>query len=519
MRIVLVTSIICSAVALPTIGQAADPQSPPQTSPASAPATSPTTTPAASAPSGKPQRVVLRVNRNVEVKGVVQLEDDDVIVVRDLHGENQSFAKARINQIVRLTEPQPDQTGLVIMLDGQVREGKIIEDAYDYVIVEIEGIRANIKRAAVSHVILEPTIDERYAEYKRTMDPNNHDAHLTLCRWLYEQRRYEQAKDELLALLEKVELADARRLLTLVDAHLKLKDATSSTSSPTRSGSQPAADSPDKPPKSHEFRPDQPPPQDDNHDAGPVRPADIMPSQLLTDEDVNIIRVYEIDFDHPPRVTITPDTVRELIEKYGTDPLIPANQVGRNAMFRAAADNPLQIVRLMFELRARDMYSKVQVNSEPYALNLFRRRVHDTWLINNCATSACHGSPYAGQFFLHRRDYKDDRVRYTNMLILDRLKIDPDWPLINYDRPDDSLIVQYALPRELARKPHPRVDGWKPAFNPTNARLKEDTVEWIKAMMEPRPDYPVDYQPPALGKGFMAAPPIAPDGNDDRVPR
>lgn len=526
MRIVFLISLSLVLLAMTTGGMTMSQQppvdagSPAATAPTSAPSdgasSKPATAAAASKPvnNGKPQRVVLRVNRNVEVKGVVQLEDDDIIVIQELRGENQSYAKARIGQIVRLTEPEPDQTGMVIMLDGQVREGKIIEDAYDYVIVEIEGIRANIKRSAVHHVVLEPTVDERYAEYKRTMDPNNHDAHLTLCQWLYEQRRYDLSKEELLALLEKVESSDARRLLTLVEAQIKLRDAPNAN--PRANGEGPAnGGDPSHPPRGHEFRPDDAPPEA-QPDAGPVRGADLIPTRLLTENDVNIIRVYEIDFDHPPKVTITPDTVREMIEKYGTNALIPANQTGRNAMFRAAADNPLQIVRMMFELRARDLYSKVQVNSEPHALNLFRRRVHDTWLINNCATNACHGGPFAGRFLLHRRNYKDENVRYTNLLILDRLKLDPEWPLVNYDRPEDSLIVQYALPRELARKPHPRVDGWKPAFNPTNARLKEDTIEWIAAMMQPRPSYPVEYEPPIMGR---AGGPGAPVGPDAPVPR
>jgi hypothetical protein len=125
--------------------------------------------------------------------------------------------------------------------------------------------------------------------------------------------------------------------------------------------------------------------------------------------------------------------------------------------------------------------------------------VHDTWLINNCSTTHCHGGPFAGRLFLHRRNFKDDNVRYTNLLILERLKLDPEWPLINYDKPEDSLIIQYGLPRESARKPHPRVDGWKPVFSPINQKMKGDTIEWIMAMMQPRPEYPVDYEPPKLG--------------------
>lgn len=472
------------------------PGDPPATIPSSRPGTQP------AGAKAKPERAFLRVNRNLEIKGYIELEDDNVIVVRDLQGNSHSFAKARVAQIVRLVEPQPDQSGVVVMLDGQIREGKIIEDAFDHVIIEIEGIRANLKRETVSYVLLEPTIDERYHEYKKALQPGNYDAHLTLCKWLFEQRRYQQCKEEILALLEQVDMPQARQLLNLVEAQLALQSAPAPR--PDAANSQPENTASTG---------------DDGSNSGPVRPADLLPQQLLTDQDVNLIRVYEIDFEHPPRVTITPATVRELIEKYSTSTLIPASQTGRNAMFRTAADNPLQLVRLMFELRARDMYSAVQVNSEPYALNLFRRRVHDTWLINNCATTACHGSPYSGRFFLHRRDYKDDRVRYTNLLILERLKLDPEWPLINYERPEDSLIIQYGLARDMARKPHPRVDGWKPAFNPINPRLKEEAVEWIQAMMQPRPDYPVDYEPPIVGILPHQTPTPTGDGSGTRIPR
>ncbi len=444
------------------------------------------------------QRVVLRVNRHTEVHGVIELEDNDVIVVRNRRGEVESFAKSRLLQIVRLTEPEPGQTGIVVFLDGQTREGVIIEDGYDHVVIEIEGVRAKIKRQVVSHVVLTPTVEQRYREFKASIQPGMYDAHLTLCRWLYDRREYALAKRELDELLSQVEIYEARELLRIVEAHLALlqkpaqkdktgKDETDASGSVSRQGES-ASEQSDGLGEDAAAKPR----------SGPVYPSDILPSTLISHEDVNIIRVYELDFEHPVRVTITPDTVRELIEKYGTDKLIPSTQAGRNALFRAAADRPLEIVRLMFELRAREMYPQIRVNSEPYALNLFRQRVHDTWLINTCATSRCHGGPDAGDFFLHRRNFRDERVRYTNLLILERLQLDPDWPLINYDDPEQSLIIQYGLPRDLARKPHPPVPGWKPAFSPSNRRLINDAVKWIRSMMQPRPDYPVEYEPPRL---------------------
>jgi hypothetical protein len=515
MRRTLLVSILLIGVAsgLAAIAQDAPtaPAPPPssapsETRPSSQPSTSPTTSPAKST---KGQRVVLLVNRNLEVAGHIELEDDDVIVVRDLEGKNQSFAKARVGQIVRLVQPEPGQRGVVVMRDGQTREGVIVEDDFDHVLIEIEGIRANLKRSTVSHVMLSPTVEQLYEQYKATLQPGHYDAHFRLCQWLADEKRYDLAHKELLLLLEQVEMADALQLFNIVDAQMKLrgKPVEGDAGQP---GDEHLGDAPQNGAA-----------DGDGSLAGSVRAVDLMPEQLVTKEDVNLIRVYEIDFEHQTRVTITPDTVRTLIEKYGTNDLVPASQTGRNQMFRTAADDPLQIVRLMFELRARDLYPLIQVNSEPYALNLFRRRVHDTWLINTCATNACHGSPFAGRFFLHRKNYKDDEVRFTNLLILETLQLDPNWPLINYERPEDSLIIQYALPRELARKPHPLVSGFKPAISPTNQRMKQDAIEWIEAMMQPRPEiegrpYGVEYQPPRVGG---EAPRPDPDQPPGKVPR
>jgi hypothetical protein len=390
---------------------------------------------AATRPDANSMRVILHVNRNLDVPGYLQLEDDDVIVIRTLKGEVESYPKARVLDIIRLVDPQPGQSGLVVMRDGQTREGVILQDTFDYVLMEIQGIRAKLKRDTVSHVVLQPTFDERYAQFKAGLQPGMHDAHFALCKWLTEQRRYELARQELTELLQKTDMADARRLLTIVEAQLAMSEKTGGGIGDGGNGDGAPATAPENPPAKRK--------------TGPVYLADLLPAEIISRDDVNIIRVYEIDFDHPPRVTIAPDTVRELIEKYATNKLIPASQTGRTELFRAAADRPLDVVRLMFQIAARDLYAKVQVNSEPYALNLFRQRVHDTWLINNCATTACHGGPYAGRLFLHRKNYKDDRVRYTNLLILERLKLDPEWPLINYDKPEDSLVIQYGLPRAV----------------------------------------------------------------------
>jgi hypothetical protein len=447
-----------------------------------------------SKPATTEQRVILIINRNEERPGFVVSEDEQQIVIRTPGGEEQTHPKPRVLHIVRLVDPAPGQSGMVVLRNGQTREGIIIADAFDHVLMEIEGIRAKLERSTVSHVILEPTFDDRYSQAKAAIASDNFDAWLVLCHWLVDQRRYDLAREELLDLLEKTEMPEARKLLTTVEAQLALKAPRSKID-------------PDEPLNESD-------PAAQHERTGPVYPRDILPNQTLSAADVNIVRVYEIDFDHPPKVFVSPDTIRTLIETHGTNKLIPSSQTGRNAMFRA---EPLDLVRVMFELRARELYPRIEVKTEPHSLNLFRQRVHDTWLVNNCATTHCHGGVEGAPLFLYARNYKNERVRYTNLLILERLTLDSEWPLINYDRPEDSLVLQYGLPRESARKPHPKVPGWKPVFTDTSHRLWQGSIEWVRAMMMPRPEYPVEYDPPRLERPALAG--NSQDGQDSRQPR
>ncbi|MDY7108303.1 MAG: hypothetical protein SYC29_06665 [Planctomycetota bacterium] len=428
--------------------------------------TAPAQPPQADPPAGedaKP-RVIVRVDRTTEVKGHIELEEEDVIVVRTPDGEVRSFAKGLVLRIVRLVEPEPGQTGVVVLESGQMHEGVILEDDFDHVLVEIEGIEARFRREVVDYVVLNPTFREQYEAYKAALKPEMAQRRLALCRWLVDERRYDLAEQELTSLLDDHELPEARRLLRIVRAQLALRE---------------------KPPKR------------DEAEEEPDRPeveADSEPN-LISEEDVNIIRVFEIDFANPPRVVIRKETIERLINRYGTNKLIPASQEERERLYRA---DPIALVRLMFELRARDLYGEIEVLTEPHALDLFRRRVHDTFLMNNCATSRCHGGPDGGRLILHRRNSRDARVRYTNLLILERLELDPQWPLINYQKPLDSLLIQYGLPPEEARMPHPPAPGWKPVFRRASDRMVRYTQQWMRSMFRPRPDYPVEYEPPTI---------------------
>lgn len=467
-----------------------------QESPAAPPAAPPApqadaaADPPADTDDDRPRRVHLIIDRHSEAGGTVVSEDLDEISIA-VGDEVRTFAKNRILTIVELVDPEPGQTGVVRLRNGETFRGVILADAFDGVTMEIAGIRSFQPRTAVLRTTLEPSFEEQYRTLRKTIPEADHVRRLALCQWLFDRRMYEACRDEIDSLLEDFDLGEARRLRRLVEAQLSLESELPSRSDDGTSRRDGGSDS----------------------DRGPIALRDLLPDRILTADDVNMIRVFEIDFRRPPRVTVPQQTIRTLIEQYAAHPAIPATSEGRTRMFRA---DPIDLVRLMFELKARDLYSEIEVDSEPYALNLFRRRVHDAWLIGNCATSRCHGGLDGGGLFLHNRNSRDDRIRFTNLLILLRSELGPQ-PLVDFERPLDSLVIQHALPRTEARFPHPDVPGWKPVFTNANERLLADSLRWIESMYRPRPAYPVEYEPPDLRPALdESAPPDEPAAGPTR---
>ncbi|MBC7771883.1 MAG: hypothetical protein H7210_05270, partial [Pyrinomonadaceae bacterium] len=144
-----------------------------------------------------------------------------------------------------------------------------------------------------------------------------------------------------------------------------------------------------------------------------------------------------------------------------------------------------------------------QVVDQPRSMKAFRDDVHAGWLINACATTACHGGEEAGRLMLYPNRPRADSSVYTNFLIIDKFRMADGTPLIDYERPERSALLQLGLPREDSIFRHPEVlrgnagrDAWKANFRDTQDRSYKHTVDWIKLMYHPRPEYPIDYQPP-----------------------
>lgn len=230
------------------------------------------------------------------------------------------------------------------------------------------------------------------------------------------------------------------------------------------------------------------------------RPGDEFP--LLTPEEINLIRVYELDLSNPPRMSVGRGVVDRLIEGYPNGPDMPRTEAQREALRRAP---PARVLDQMFRARARELYGLVTVHEDPQSIATFRQRVHNTWLMNACATTECHGGAEAGRLYLNSRGANRTASVYTNLLILDQFKLRDGRPLIDYENPEASPLLQMGLDRREAATPHPNVAtnrgsrSWRPIFrDPQEIRFRE-AADWIRSMYRPRPDVPgygLDYQPP-----------------------
>ena len=233
---------------------------------------------------------------------------------------------------------------------------------------------------------------------------------------------------------------------------------------------------------------------------------------LVSPEQVNLLKVYEVDLAAPTRLDVPRAVMESAFERFAGQAGVPTTREAKDALLRKPAPQQLE---MLFRVRARDLYSRVRVIDPPEAVRAFRTDVSRGWLINACATSACHGGEAAGRFVLSARRASGDASLLTNMYILERFRTASGQSLIDLENPERSPLLHLGLPREssLFRHPvvntasptpppvdapspgHTRNDAWRPIFKSAEDPRFVATVAWIKQLYRPRPDPAITYTP------------------------
>ncbi|MBX3357799.1 MAG: hypothetical protein KF745_05155 [Phycisphaeraceae bacterium] len=363
----------------------------------------------------------------------------------------------------------------VTLRDGQVITGLLVESDSQKVVLRVGGVNMTIEASAIERYRLVPPVMDQYLEMRQAVgeDPNQI---VRLAEWLRSREKYELAVTEVeRALTINPNHAEGQELRQLLQKQLELKLKSRTPGAPVGAPGSPASRSPES--------------------------RRLRDFPLLTEQQINLIKVYEVDLQNPPRLVIKRETIAKLLQQNARNPLVPVTQEGRDAIFRMASRDVLE---LMFRLQARDLYSEVQVLDQPESMRQFRDQIHRSWIVSSCATTACHGGSEAGRLALYPARPNSDAAVYTNFLILDRFRLSDGTPLIDYDNPERSPLLQLAVARENSIYPHVQVpqgasgrDAYRPVFRTTDEARFRQAAQWIGSMFRPRPDYPVVYPPGA----------------------
>lgn len=389
-----------------------------------------------------------------------------------------------------LASPSLAREAQVVMNDGRVFKGEFVDQDANTVFLVIKEIRTPLPRADIREITYLKTPEEEYRERKAAIDPADVKKRYELAFDLFQREAYELAKAELLELRQQFPDDDkTRMLLEIVEERLSKKSQAQPGSTSASTGV--------KPPK-----PGTGAKPDPKHPSGGKPRAEdvILPTQHLTDADVNAVRVWEIEFAAKPTVMVPADVLEEFFNKYRQFDGVPKGRTEQTAFRKLPGYRQLEQIMKLSGEGTREYYPRVTVKDDPPALKEFRVNIHPKYVLSFCATNECHGGKNAGSFFLFRANSNSDAVVYTNFYILASTR-GSQGMLIDRSRPEESLLLQYGLDPKQARFPHPEVHGvnWRFRLQGPKDPMYLSMKKWMgEQLFKPMPAYGIEYELPSV---------------------
>ncbi len=370
---------------------------------------------------------------------------------------------------------------VITLSSGRTITGELVYEGSREVIIGINGIETTFQRKNVANIVILPPVAERYAQLRSTVSDDDIEARLALVEWLRARKAYQLAIHELESILEIApKNQHAKVLHTWLKEYDKLAD---NVQEDKEDSNEPEKTEEPKEPKE------------------PERTYSIEKNglPLLSEEQINLMKVYEVDLRNPPKLRVPDETMFKLMRQ-NPDRFSP-DEDQRNQVL----DLPeIEKLKLLFTLRARDLYAEVEILENPRSLDMFKDQVHSGrgWLVNACASTRCHGGVDAGSFQLINTKPNLDATAFTNLYIIENTKLSNGLPLIDFENPERSALLQMGMVQNKALIPHPEIPrgypgtGFRPIFRNTRERKYQQAVEWIRSMYQPRPDLEFEYPLP-----------------------
>jgi hypothetical protein len=218
----------------------------------------------------------------------------------------------------------------------------------------------------------------------------------------------------------------------------------------------------------------------------PAQPGLVRARRTLTPDEINFIRQSEwTENDQNIRVQVAPAARKGALDLGLIDP----DAIGK----MTPADIGWQIVKHGPPGLRKD----VRIGNDPGSLARYRTLVH-RFAIASCATGACHNTDKGKNFFLYTEPQQSDATVVTDYLIIQQFSTTikgVEYQMLDRLHPENSLLVQFAVPPAMATVPHPKAAGYVPPAK-TPFQLKE-VQAWISSLPPVAPTYDIDLSRPA----------------------
>lgn len=381
-----------------------------------------------------------------------------------------------VDQPAAGTPPVVGDDVILVYRGGARIEARLLEASEIEIVLDVAGLEIRVRRSDVEELIRLPPVEERFRQRRALLAEDAVEARLDLAQWAIDRGLYAEAVREVEGVLEREPRnSRAQRMFSTVRELIKLRVEAAKRRAQQAEAGEAGSE------------------EDDRRMDRRSPPERIVDFPLLTRDQINLMKVYEVDLRDPPRVLIDRETVEALLTRYAGHPLLPTTAQGKRAFL---SKDSLEILDVMFRIRARELYPEVRVLGNPPSMERFRTWVNSGWLVNACATPRCHGGVEAGRLILYNRARGSEQSAYTNFLILERYRTETGQALLDYQEPSRSLLLEMGLQREEAIVAHPDVPGWRAVFPSRRSVNFQRSVEWISGMYKPRPEYPIEYEPP-----------------------
>jgi len=358
------------------------------------------------------------------------------------------------------------QPGIVKTRDGQTFEGEIIESG-DQVIVERKGIKVTIEKNDIRSISYSNSVEQEYQRRLAKLAARDVRGRLELAQYAFHNKAYALALD-VLGEAQRIQPKneDVGEMVRTVERQIYLERREERKRTPLQ-----LATADNAPPTST---------------TAPTSRPVVRATRVVNADEMNLIRQDEWHgLDQPVRVNLKND-VRRMFLTANKD----INPVDFNR------GTPPQQAWVILQNGTPEMKKNVVLLNDPPVLNAFSTVQRS--LVSSCA--ACHVAEKSTGNFVLRWPATTDADRLTNFLILQQYQTkvaDRTYSMIDRDHPQDSLLLQFALPPMEQRGPqaqlggmgHPNAGNYKGVVKTLQDTRTNRAFEWISALNTPAPDY------------------------------